>query len=285
VEHRWELGASTLGAPGAPLDEVVAILTAAGARWVELRAAADAIVSTSLPGSERAMVRSRLRDAGIDVLAVASGVQAGAAGEDRDVVSALVAHVQLAADLGARFVRVFPGLPVHDAPCDELPPILGDRACGETTAARRIAGAAGTAAGLGVRIALETHDSHPRGADVRRILDLLDPAAHDVTGAIWDLLHPWRVGEEPGATWAALAPFLLDGRGYVQIKDVASRRVLTPVVQGSGQVPLTAAARLLADGGYTGPLSLEWERTWYPHVAPLSAALQRAATALSSLSR
>ena len=277
---RWELGASTLGAPGEPLDQVIATLCSGGATQVELRAAPDALVSTGLSLAGRAAARRRLESSGLRVLAVASGVRACRPGADEEVIGELVDHLRLAADLGARFVRVFPGLPVEDAPFDEIPPALEDRTAGEVTAARRLSEAVRRTAALDVCLALETHDSHPRGVDVARILDHVGEDARTRTGVIWDLLHPWRVGEAPAETWQALGSVLGDGRGYVQIKDVASRTNLTPVLQGEGAVPLADALAVLREGGYAGPLSLEWERTWYPDVAPLTEALTAARTAV-----
>ncbi len=100
-------------------------------------------------------------------------------------------------------------------------------------------------------------------------------------GAIWDVLHPWRVGEALPDTAAALMHYIVDGRGYVQVKDVAHPGDTTPVLQGDGTVPLTQFLDLLADGGYAGPVSLEWERFWYPHVPSLDDALGAVAEALS----
>ena len=34
------------------------------------------------------------------------------------------------------------------------------------------------------------------------------------------------------------------------------------------------ALRILRRGGYSGPVSLEWERTWYPNVPTLGEALR-----------
>ncbi|MFD0823604.1 nitrate- and nitrite sensing domain-containing protein, partial [Micromonospora zhanjiangensis] len=67
----------------------------------------------------------------------------------------------------------------------------------------------------GVTVLLETHDSHPRGADVARILRAVD---HPRVRAGWDLLHPWRHGEPVTATAAILRPWL----AHVQLKDVRS---------------------------------------------------------------
>ncbi len=55
----WDIGASTLGAPGESLDEVITTLRTAGATWIELRAAPDALIGTALDGNERAAARRR----------------------------------------------------------------------------------------------------------------------------------------------------------------------------------------------------------------------------------
>nr|WP_269809835.1 sugar phosphate isomerase/epimerase family protein [Kineosporia rhizophila] len=252
--------------------------------WLELRCPPEGPYTPAMPRTDRDRLRQDLRDRGISLLSLATGVRLGEAHSTGPVMDELIGHLELAGDLGAHHVRIFPGLPAAPAPFDRVPAPAGDRRRDEATAAECLARAARVAGDLGVRVVLETHDSHPRGTDLRRIIDLVDPALFaQGGGVIWDLLHPWRVGETPPETWQALGPVLRAGHGYVQIKDVASPRDLTPVLQGTGAVPLTEAAHLLGAGGYRGPLSLEWERTWYPHVAPLSQALAAAVAAVREL--
>lgn len=304
----YELATSTLGAPGEPLDQVVATLTQAGIRTVEVRAAADALVYAHMPPGRRVAVRQRLAEAGIEVLAVASSVKVAAVGSPSDrtrpldelaslttgwgirqlkqdpVVVDLLAHLTLARDLGARRVRVFPGAVALPTTPDRVPAVIGDRGRVEELAARRLAYAVRATADFGVWLVLETHDSHPRGVDIARILHrVAELVPGQRLGAVWDALHPWRVGEAPADTWAALAPYVLDGRGYVQIKDVASPRTLTPVLQGKGTLPLAEIVEVLRAGGYAGPLSLEWERTWFPQIPPLPTALAAARRALDGV--
>lgn len=62
----------------------------------------------------------------------------------------------------------------------------------------------------------------------------------------------------------------------MQVKDAGPD--LTPVPMGEGAVPLEEAGTLLRERGYDGWVSLEWERTWYPHVAPLEEVISRAVT-------
>ena len=283
MSARWPLAASTLGVLEEDLTTTVGILQRHGAGAVELRSAEGTFVHTGLDGAQRAAVRARFADAGIDVFAVASQVRIAAAGDDSEAVDQLGAELRLAADLGARHVRVFPGAPAARVPSDQLPPLEEDAEAVDARAASRLQRVAALAEELGVWPALETHDSHPRGQDIARVLAALDRVApgHSV-GAIWDVLHPWRVGESLEDSAAHLLPRVVDGRGYVQIKDVAHPADTTPVLQGAGAVPAARFLELLDDAGYRGPISLEWERFWYPHVPSLDDALGAAAAELAA---
>lgn len=123
----------------------------------------------------------------------------------------------------------------------------------------RLGTAAETAAELGVRILLETHDSHRTGAGVSRILGTV---GHKHVGAIWDVVHPWLDGESPAAAHAALAPFL----GYVQVKDVASADDLAPLPLGAGVLPLSECLATLTEETW---LCWEYEKRWHPEAADL----------------
>ncbi|MFI7098577.1 sugar phosphate isomerase/epimerase family protein [Streptomyces sp. NPDC050161] len=255
---------STLGVPGMPVPEVLRLAVDTGYQGVELRAHPEEPVHPGTRAAERAAVRGQFADAGVTVLAVAGYARVAeeqdAAGE-RDLAVRLRELVELAADLGAPFVRVFPGggdRPAADADAD---------------AARRLAALAPFAAGLGVRVLLETHDSHRTGAAAARVLGLV---GHRSVGALWDVLHTGLGGEEPAASHAALAPYL----GYVQVKDVASAEDLTPLALGAGTLPLAGCLAALGSGTGTVDATVEeagagrwlcweYEKRWYPQAAPL----------------
>lgn len=280
----WTFAASTLGVVDEDLPTTVATMARRGVSAVEVRSAPEgAFVHVGQGPDERERVRAAFADAGLDVMAVASTVRIASPGPDDDVVTALLAELQLAADLGARWVRVFPGGPVREgAPTDAPPPLLEEAAETDRRAVRRFARVLDRAAELGVHPALETHDSHPAGAQVARLFDALDREApgHEV-GVVWDVLHPWRVGEDLATTADLLGERVLGGRGWVQVKDVAGPTDLRPVLQGEGAVPVPEFLALLDAAGYTGPVSLEWERYWQPDAAPLEQALAAAAAVLA----
>ncbi|MFC8759914.1 sugar phosphate isomerase/epimerase family protein [Streptomyces sp. NPDC057193] len=255
------LAFSTLGLPGTPLAEVIRLASDHGWAGLELRCAPGEPVHPDMSAATRLRTRRALDAAGLTPLTVASYLGIAEPGEDAPLVSSLLDHLRLAADLGAPHVRVFP------------------RGGGDGTdeadrrAARRLAAVADEAQALGVRVLLETHDSHRAGHDVARVLDLV---GHPAVGALWDLLHTWLAGETPTAGWEALRPHL----GYVQVKDVSGRLDLTPLALGAGVLPIGECVRLLPPDCW---VSWEYEAPWYPDAAPLAPLLGPGADHLARL--
>ncbi|MFD5199168.1 sugar phosphate isomerase/epimerase family protein [Streptomyces sp. NPDC058375] len=242
---------STLGCPGADLDEVVRLARTGPCTGVELRCVYDQLVHPELDPAAADRVVEALRRAGLAVPVLASYVQVAA--DEPDVVDRLARHIALAARLGAGQVRVFGG-------GAERPDGRRERAV------RHLAEAAPIAAAAGVGIALETHDVFLTGGELAGILKAVGSPA---VGAVWDAVNPWRAGESPERTAELLGPWLR----HVQLKDVASPTDLRPVLPGRGVLPLGDVLAQLRRLDYAGWISLEWERAWYPEAAPLAEAL------------
>ncbi|WP_035750211.1 sugar phosphate isomerase/epimerase family protein [Arthrobacter sp. 35W] len=266
-----KLAFSTLGCPGATLEDVVELAVRHGATGLELRSGEGQLVHTGLSTAERAALRGALAAAGIEVLGVASYVRIGAPDQDdAQVLAALEAELELARDLGAGGVRVFPGA---GAPAGGID-VRMHRSAADKRMLRRLAAAvlalrAGSGTAGGPVILLETHDSHPRGADLARVLTALDAVVpgHGVR-VIWDMVHPARAGESPEQTLAALDPWL----AYAQIKDATMAG--HPELVGEGDIPVAEIAALMeARDGAGGWLSLEWEKAWHPDIPDLDTAL------------
>jgi sugar phosphate isomerase/epimerase len=261
--------ASTLGAPGIPLDVILTWLQQHRIHGIELRLTAGEIADPHMGIPARDDLRRRIDAAGVQVTAIASYVKVAAPGPDEAVLAELIQAIDFARDLGAPMVRVFPGADIRPAAFTEVPPLVESRAEVDERAARRLSAVTSYAAGLGVLPVLETHDSHPTGKDVARILNRVDGPV----GVVWDVLHPWRVGEALDETWKTLAPWLTTGRGCVQIKDADMPASSTPVPIGEGSLPTEEFGQLLVRNGYCGPVTLEWEKAWYPQAAQLDIAL------------
>ncbi|MCF3125144.1 sugar phosphate isomerase/epimerase [Streptomyces arenae] len=256
---------STLGVPGLPVPDVLALATAHGYHGVELRAHPEEPVHPGLGLVERADVAAEFKAAGVEIIGIAGYARVAEPGDDEPVLDEIRSLVTLARDLGAPFVRVFPGGGTEQS-AEEA----------DATAARRLGTAARYAADAGVRILLETHDSHRTGADAIRVLGAV---GHRQVGALWDLMHTWLGGETPAESFAALSPYL----GYVQVKDIASASDTTPLALGDGVLPLGECVGLLAEAWWDGWVCWEYEKRWYEAAAPLAPQLAPARDLLSRL--
>ncbi|TDC29611.1 sugar phosphate isomerase/epimerase [Kribbella albertanoniae] len=247
------LAFSTLGCHGAPLDEVLKLALSNKITGLELRTAPDEFTHTGLTSAERRELRTRIEDAGLEILAVSSYVKLCAVEEQP-----LEAHLELAADLGARGVRVFPG----DEPSDDAG-TADSPTPGEIRALDRVATAPKES-----RILLETHDSHSAGRKMAALLSLIDSnvAGHNVQ-VIWDSAHTWSHGETPAEAFALLQPWL----EFVQIKQSDSTQNYRPVAIEDGDFPIQDLLQALEGTDY--PLSLEWETKWHPHLPSLEETL------------
>ncbi|WP_199835929.1 sugar phosphate isomerase/epimerase [Streptomyces sp. TP-A0356] len=246
-----KLAFSTLGVPGLPITDVVRLAATHGYHGVELRAHPEEPVHPGIDRAERTDVAAEFKAGGIEILGLAGYTRVAAPGDDEPVLAEIRELLGLARDLGAPFVRVFPGGDTGRSPQEA-----------DAVAARRLGTAAEYAADLGVRILLETHDSHRTGADALRVLGAV---GHRHVGALWDVMHTWLGGEQPQQTYAALSPYL----GYVQVKDIASADDKTPLPLGSGILPLTETVEVLSRHGWDGWLCWEYEKRWYEAAAPL----------------
>lgn len=262
------LSASTLGAPGESLSRVLHWLQQTGVPGLELRLSAGEIADPTLTRARRRDLRAQIEDAGVLVTGIASYVKVASAVPDDVVLGALVAALDLAADFGAPLLRVFPGAEAEAGPYDRVPALLEPREEVDARAARRLDAVTAYAGECGVLPALETHDSHPTGRHIAEVLARVEGPV----GAIWDVMHPWRVGETLGESWAALAPWLSAGRGCVQVKDADLPTSRTPLPVGDGTLPTEEFGSLLVREHYAGTVTLEWEKAWYPEAAPLDEA-------------
>lgn len=248
---------STLGYPGRPIDQVGALLRRHGVEAVQLRCASDEPVHVGIDAAARRDIRRRLGDEGLALIGLATYVNLAGGATD------FAAHLDLAHDLGAPALRLMPG--GGDHPSTHL-----------QRAAETLSRIAARTNGSGVRLLVETHDAFLRGDDLRRLLEMAQ--AGPAVGAIWDALHPWRAGEAPAVTAAALSPWLAE----VQIKDVAAPTRLHPLVPGSGAVPLPEVLTRAREAGFDGPVVLEHEARWYPDAAPIDETIEGAQRVLAA---
>ncbi|GGZ47460.1 sugar phosphate isomerase/epimerase family protein [Streptomyces subrutilus] len=244
---------STLGVPGRSVEHCAGLAAEHGYDGLELRAHPEESLHPASSATDRTAALRTLTRSGVSALGLAGYVRVAAEAADEQVLAEMRGLVRLAADLEAPYVRVFPG-------GGEVPAEAAD-----ARAVRRLRAVAPFAERHGVRVLLETHDSHRTGAAAARVLD---GVARTGAGVLWDVLHTWLGGETPAATRRALGAHL----GYLQVKDVASASDLIPIGLGDGVLPLAGAVGVAPLDGW---LCWEYEKRWYPEATELAGQLAR----------
>jgi sugar phosphate isomerase/epimerase len=167
---------STLACPEWPAERVIARAAEYGYAGLEWRGGGQGHVSPALSQAARADLRRQMAEAGLFALAVTaySSFVSDNPADLESNLDELRRHVDLAADLGARYVRAFAG---------ELRQGQ-DLASASGRVADCLRGAAEHAQSVGIAIALEPHDDFARAAVIAPILSR---AAHPALGVIWDI--------------------------------------------------------------------------------------------------
>jgi sugar phosphate isomerase/epimerase len=269
-----KLAYSTLGCPGWTVEQAAEAARRYGFEGIEWRLADGEVLTPKTPEEVKQRVIQATRTQGLKVACLDTSckfVQPTAEARAAVVQEARL-MVDLAAELEAPYLRVFGG---------EVPAGLSRAELIEPTA-EALKEAADYAGTKGVSILLETHDAWARSSDA---LSLVKAAASPYLSILWDLHHPYRMGETPRQTFDTLE----QGRAFahVHVKD-ARRDPERPdgwqlCLTGEGEVPLKEIFELLQQNDYKGFLSLEWEKKWHPEIEEPEEALPQFVSALQSL--
>ena len=262
---------STLACPSWPIETVIAKASEFGYDGIEWRGGPQGHVNPAMPTPQKVALRQMCSDAGLMAIAVTAYTSfVSSSAEERQAnVDEVRSYADLAAELGAHYVRVFLG---------ELP----EGAKPDASMHENIAGCLNVASehalSVGVRIAIEPHDDFARSSAVAPVLNRT--RSHSALRVIWDIGNAFAAGEEPLEGFELLK----DRLAYVQIKDGKRRGTkwqLCPL--GQGDVPLGQAFELLSANVYEGALSLEWEYAWHPELDPPEIALPAALRTIQEL--
>ncbi|CAM5682356.1 Sugar phosphate isomerase/epimerase OS=Streptomyces violarus OX=67380 GN=FHS41_003764 PE=4 SV=1 [Streptomyces violarus] len=201
-----KLAFSTLGVPGLPLPDVLRLATAHGYHGVDCAAHPEEPVHPGLGSAEQADVAAEFKGSGVEILGLAGYARVAAPGDDEPVLAEIRSLLDLARDLGAPYIRVFPGGDLDVQTPEEA----------DATAAQQL----GTAADNSEAEPGRAHPpGDPRLAPHRRRRDARPRAGRPPPGgrAVGRDAHLAGRRTALGAP-AALYPHL----GYVQVKDIAS---------------------------------------------------------------
>lgn len=263
---KWQACFSSLGCPEKSLDAIVGLAEARGIPCLELRAVDG---RTDLP---RLFAESPGGWSGVRAMLERHGRTVRVLGTSFKLVGApaggweeLMAFAELAEALDVPWLRVFGGgVWGTELTAEDL-----DQAAAQWT---RWAGER-RARDWKVDLLVETHDAFSASAPC---LDLMERVGGGV-GLIWDSHHTWRLGGElPAVSWAALGPHVRHVHWKDSLGVASARHPFTYVLPGAGETPVTEVFRVLAEAGYDGAVSLEWEKLWHPYLPTLEEALDAA---------
>jgi sugar phosphate isomerase/epimerase len=255
---------SSLACPQWTIEEAIEAAARYGYDAIEWRLADGEIITAETPEPVRRRLREVPAAHGISIacLDTSCRVVQPTAQERIQVIEEARQMIDLAAELGAPFIRVFGGaLPEGTSRAEILEP---------TAEVLRTIGSYGTE--HNVTVTIETHDAWSHSTDVLQLLEIVASPAIKV---LWDIHHTYRMGEAPTQSVAMLGSAI----AYVHAKD--GRPNQTPegwelCLVNEGIVPLREACSALKQNGYDGYLSLEWEKKWHPEIAEPEIALPQA---------
>lgn len=267
-----KLAYSTLGCPGWTVEQAAEAVKRYGYDAIEWRLAdGEPITSKTSPALIARLVEAtRREDLNVACLDTSCAFVQATDEARQEMVQDAKFMLDLAAELGAPFIRVFGGkIPAGFTREDILGP--SGKALGE---------AASYAKSKGVTILLETHDDWASSPSALALIQAAGPDA--AVNVLWDVHHPYRMGESAGET----INNLLEGGtiSHVHIKD-ARRDPSDPTgwhltLLEEGEVPVKEIVGLLHEANYSGYLSLEWEKKWHPEIEEPEEALPQYAMLL-----
>lgn len=295
------LAFSTLACPEWTVGRVLERCSEYGYDGVEVRQIAgetDLLQVAELAPSRHAELRRRLSELSVVLCGLSSSVRFDYSEQTvrEEQLRIGKAYVELAAALGARFVRVFGDVlpaepPAQEATLDQIAD--GLNRLGEFAATHQ------------VDVLIETHGDFANTAIVRRLVPRINSPA---VGILWDTHHPWKFfGESLAETWSVLRPWVrhthwkdsvtrpadvqssVEDAGAHSAESAAALALMSGhrdadyVLFCGGEFPADECARLLKQSGYDGWLSLEWEKMWHPQIEPAEIALPLFAAKMRAL--
>src|SRR5215212_412286 len=244
---------STLGCPDWTLEHAAEQAAANGYRALEIRWMDGGIISADMPAQRRREIKQIMQRNNVEIIGLGLSTRFSSPdpAERATNLKDLQRYLELANDLGAPMVRSFGGNIQPDCTVEQTIDWVAENLAAAMPAAEQ----------QGVTVLLETHDAFCRGAEVAKVLAQVE---HPRLQAVWDVHHPFRMGESIEDTWR-----LIGARtAHVHIKDARLRPdgSWQLVLMGEGEVPCRGVVELLHREGYKGMISAEWEKKWHPEI-------------------
>ncbi len=263
MNERIKFSGHTMGAPKCDIHQVIDLFRSIGYDGIEVRVAADGqIDSEKITNSEAEAIYSEAKGKGMEFSCLTSYYQNFVNLDERPkVIAGLKRVVEIAAILKCPMVRVYGGVEPFSQPgvwfCDVW-----------TRTVTGIREVALYAAKFGVKICIETHIGSIT-MSVRDMTRLIEDVNMANVGMLLDYAWVELAGVETGAAAIHAAAMHIF---HVHIKDwkLTSRIPLKKqsCLMGEGTVRWPEALAALKEIGYTGYVSDEYEKYWYPKELP-----------------
>ncbi len=240
---------STLGCPDFDWPDIYSMAKDIGFDGIEIRGLGkDIFAVTAQPFTEGQLPNTvkKLAELHLEIPCLSSGCCLKFADKADDNHSEIVQYIDLAAKLKTPYIRILGDLEPHtDGEVDDEVVLA---------ALRRLIPIAEE---KGVTLLVETNGVY---ADTKRLCNLLNIAASDAAGALWDVHHPYRhAGESAGTTVQNLGAYIK----YVHVKDsVFEEGKVSYRMMGEGDLPIGDFMSALRSINYDGYVSLEWVKRW-----------------------
>jgi sugar phosphate isomerase/epimerase len=266
---------STVSCPKWDFDTIVARAREYGYQGVEVRGFLNEPVLTTADvfGADADALRRTFELHGVEVACLASSIameQPHAAwqvwrrnGNDRREAE-LRTYIDTARRLGCHLVKIFDTQVRAGQSRDGAGTALGDW----------LLPLADYAADRDVVIVIENALSFRASKEMWSILDRLQ---HPSIACCWDVFNASLIGESPYFS----VPVLNSKIAYTQVKDARFGPLgATYCKLGEGDVPVDKFVTRLMGVGYTGYVTVEWEKAWLPNIAEPEEILPDAVTKL-----
>ncbi len=258
-----KLSFSTLACPDWNVSQIIAAASVSRYQGVELRFVQNEDSLWKLPsfrGSELATTHRAFADDGLTISCVDTSCRFHSPDvhERMQWLEEGERMSDLAVALGAPGIRVFG---------DRIQP-GADRASTRAWIAESILKLAESVAAKGVEVWLESHGDF---APASEMMAILKQAGCQPVGVVWDPANAFVEFQEPPFRGAAQ---LGTNIRHVHVKDLCKTSDdWRPVLTGEGDFPLLEVHLALSKLGYTGFVSLEWEKKWHPEIPDARVAL------------
>ena len=245
---------STVSCPKWDFQTIAARARDYGYNGVEIRGFLNESILTAANVflSDPRKVRDVFDAGGIEIACLSSSiVMTGSKKRDARLSADLRTYIDTAQQLGCPLVKVFDTQVGPGQSRDSAGVALGNwlMPLGDYAAERDVV------------IVIENSISFRAAKELWMILDRL---SHPCIAACWDVFNAALIGESPFLS----VPTLNSRIAYTQVKDARLGQLgATYCKLGEGNVPVEKFITRLRGIGYTGYVTLEWEKAWLPGLA------------------